>query len=115
MTSDQQVRQLAWSTQGHTFTQDMKILPLGCYDIILGGDWLEEFSPIWVHWRQRRMRFTHKGEHITLRGIQDDSSPGRQISARQLQGLLRQGAVTMCPGSASASRGQFTHHESSSS
>jgi hypothetical protein len=78
------------------FEQDLKVLPLSCYDMILGGDWLEEFSPMWVHWRQRRMRFTHRGRRITLHGIQDDGSPIRPISARQLQGLLRRGAVAQC-------------------
>jgi hypothetical protein len=82
MVSDQQVRQLSWSCQGHTFHQDMKVLPLSCYDIILDSDWLEESSPMWVHWRQRRMRFKHNGQRITLLGIQDDGSPGQAISAR---------------------------------
>jgi hypothetical protein len=74
----------------------MKILPLNCYDIILGGDWLEEFSPMWVHWRQRRMRFHHQGKKITLLGIQDNGSVGQPINAQQLQGLLRRGAVAQC-------------------
>jgi hypothetical protein len=82
MVSDSQVSQLTWCTQGHTFVQDMKVLPLSCYDIILGGDWLEQNSPMWVHWRQRRMRFTHNGRRITLHGINEDGSPGRLIRAR---------------------------------
>lgn len=96
MTSDHLVRQLSWQCQGNSFQQDMKILPLNCYDIILGGDWLEEFSPMWVHWRQRRMRFRHRGKKITLLGIQDNGSVGQSINAQQLQGLLRRGAVAQC-------------------
>nr|XP_051210878.1 uncharacterized protein LOC127328311 [Lolium perenne] len=96
MVSDKMLPNLAWRTQGHTFQQDMKILPLGCYDIIMGADWLEEFSPMWVHWRNRRMRFQHRVQRITLQGIQDEHTPGRQITARQLQGLLRRGAVAEC-------------------
>jgi hypothetical protein len=96
MVSDKMLPNLTWRTQGHTFQQDMKILPLGCYDIILGADWLEEFSPMWVHWRNRRMRFQHRGQRITLQGIQEEHTPGRQITARQLQGLLRRGAIAEC-------------------
>jgi hypothetical protein len=96
MVSETMIPQLTWEAQGHSFQQDMKVLPLGCYDIILGGDWLEEFSPMWVHWRQRRMRFHHHGHRITLQGILDDGSPGRPISAQQLRGLLRRGAVSQC-------------------
>jgi hypothetical protein len=62
------VPQLEWSTQGHTFQQDVKILPLGCYDMILGEDSLDDHSPMWVHWRRKRMRFTHKHRRITLNG-----------------------------------------------
>jgi hypothetical protein len=54
----------------------MKILPFGCYNIILGDDWLEEFSPMWVHWRQQRMRFRYKGQHISLQGILGDGTQG---------------------------------------
>jgi hypothetical protein len=96
MTSDQMVPQLSWSTQGHVFEQDPMVLPLNCYDMILGGDWLEEFSPMWVHWRHHRMRFMHQGRCITLHGIQDDGSPSHPISVRQLQGLLRRGSVAQC-------------------
>lgn len=32
LTSSTMVPQLSWWTLGHTFCQDMKILPLGCYD-----------------------------------------------------------------------------------
>lgn len=46
-----------WSSQGHEFTTDMKVLSLGMYDAILGMDWLEEHSPMTVDW---------KGKHITI-------------------------------------------------
>jgi hypothetical protein len=96
MVSDIMIPQLTSEAQGHSFQQDMTVLPLGCYDIILGGHWLEEFSPMWVHWHQRRMRFRHHGHRIMLQGILDDGSPGRPISAQQLQGLLRRGSVSQC-------------------
>jgi len=36
--------------QGHSFLLNLKILPLKCYDIIIGMDWLEQHSPMQVHW-----------------------------------------------------------------
>lgn len=48
LTTDKRVIQLPWWTQGHKFFSDAKVLSLGCYDIILGMDWLEQFSPMWV-------------------------------------------------------------------
>jgi len=31
---------LQWSSQGHSFSVDAGVLPLKCYDMILGQDWL---------------------------------------------------------------------------
>jgi hypothetical protein len=38
--------------------------------MILGEDWLEACSPMWIHWVKKQMRFTHKGKRIMLKGIQ---------------------------------------------
>jgi hypothetical protein len=34
-----------WPVQGFTFHSNLKLLPLGGFDLILGMDWLEAFSP----------------------------------------------------------------------
>jgi hypothetical protein len=39
-----------WELQGCTFTYDFKVSPLVHFDVILGYDWLEAFSPMKVHW-----------------------------------------------------------------
>jgi hypothetical protein len=41
---DQVVPQLAWWAQGHSFVTDMRVLPLGAYDAILGVDWLKQWG-----------------------------------------------------------------------
>lgn len=61
MNCDKGIPQLQWSTQGHTFVSAVGVLPLKCYDLILGQDWLEECSPMWVHWTKKIMRFQYKG------------------------------------------------------
>lgn len=71
MTSSKPVAQLSWRTQSFTFQQDVKVLPLGCYDLITSDDWLEDHCPIWVHWHKRWMRLTHQGHRITLVGVHD--------------------------------------------
>jgi hypothetical protein len=63
-----------WVVQGHTFVQDIHILPLGCYDMILGHDWLDSHSPMWIHWGRRVMRFTHQKRRITLHGVKDNTN-----------------------------------------
>lgn len=37
-----------WWVQGISFHSNLKILPLGTYDVILGMDWLESHSPMQV-------------------------------------------------------------------
>lgn len=51
--STQQVFDFTFWTQGHTFTIDTRILPLSYYDIVLGMDWLERYSPMWIHWKRK--------------------------------------------------------------
>ena len=46
MVCSKRIPNLTWSTQGHTFTSFVGVLPLRCYDMILGVDWLEHCSPI---------------------------------------------------------------------
>jgi hypothetical protein len=91
---DQFVPQLEWNAQGHTFRQDMKILQLGCYDMILGHDWLDDHSPMWVHWRRKVMRFSHCGRRISLHGVQDNIKMCRPVQLPKLQGLQRRGAIS---------------------
>ena len=88
------VEQLQWWTQGHCFTQDMRVLALGSFDIILGVDWLDDHSPMWVHWQQKKMRFMHQGKRIMLQGLKPDTINYRPIACHKLKGLLKRKALT---------------------
>lgn len=88
-----QVPNLQWFCQGNTFNTQLKVLPLGTYDIILGMQWLETMSPMWVDWRKKIMRFKYQGTRITLRGVKDKLNSCTAISGKHLQGLLNTRAV----------------------
>uniref|UniRef100_A0A8R7ULP6 Uncharacterized protein n=1 Tax=Triticum urartu TaxID=4572 RepID=A0A8R7ULP6_TRIUA len=47
---DQELPACQWQTHGVTLDTNLKVLPLGCYDVILGIDWLAQHSPMKVHW-----------------------------------------------------------------
>lgn len=68
MICDQKIPDLQWSAQGHTFFSSMGIIPLKCFDMIIGADWLEDHSPMWVHWGRKIMRFTSARKRVTLLG-----------------------------------------------
>lgn len=66
---NQQISDLQWWIQGHTFTSDARVLTLCCYDMIVGEDWLKAVSPVWVDYKTKEMRITHQGKRITLQGV----------------------------------------------
>jgi hypothetical protein len=60
---------LQWTYEGHTFSDNMRLLDIGAYDAILGMDWLERCSPMYCHWACKVLRVTHQGEMVTLQGM----------------------------------------------
>ena len=80
--------------QGYVFMTTVGILPLKCFDMFLGQDWLEECSPMWIHWAKKVMRFTLHGQRITLRGLSPGLGTCTQVSGAGLKGLLTRKAVT---------------------
>ncbi|WVZ79457.1 hypothetical protein U9M48_027033 [Paspalum notatum var. saurae] len=85
MACSRRIPQLKWTTQGHTFVVNAGILPLQCYDMILGEDWLQACSPMWVHWGKKIMRFTYNTQRVTLRGVRPQLTQCRAISAGKLK------------------------------
>jgi hypothetical protein len=68
-----------WSTNGYSFHSALKILPMGSFELILGMDWLADFSPMKVHWQQKWMTITYGSSSVTLQGILPDSSECPQL------------------------------------
>lgn len=65
-----------WVVQGHRFHSTLRILPLGSYDMIVGMDWLEAFSPMKVDWKSRWMSIPYGRHHVVLQGeLSNDSQP----------------------------------------
>jgi hypothetical protein len=61
-----EVRNFEWWVQCHTFQVDAKIIEMVAYDLVLGMDWLEHFSPMLCDWLQKWMEFQYKGKTIRL-------------------------------------------------
>lgn len=84
-----------WWIQGHNFSSDFRLLPLGSYDAILGMDWLQQFSPMQIEWNHKWLEFSHLGKVVKLQGITPQTSQCATISGEQLQGMTKKGFV-MC-------------------
>ncbi|KAJ4811165.1 polyprotein [Rhynchospora pubera] len=57
---------LTFSIQGHDFTQDMRILDVKGYDVILGLDWLNDMGPMWVDWNKGNIKFKRGSKDVNL-------------------------------------------------
>lgn len=76
-----------WQTQGFEFKTDMRVLQLGCYDMVVGMDWLQQCGPMWVDWKQKILQFWHNNELIELRGVVPTTTKVAQVSAEQLSAM----------------------------
>jgi hypothetical protein len=47
------MQQASWPVADYQFITDLKALPLSSYDMILGLDWLESFSPMKIDWKKK--------------------------------------------------------------
>lgn len=66
-----------WSVQGYSVHYHLKVLPIGAFDLIVGMDWLEAFSPMKIHWRQKWLSFPYGQSTAVLYG--DTASPTCQV------------------------------------
>jgi hypothetical protein len=55
---------------GYSFQSALKVPPLGSFDLIIGMDWLEAFSPMKVHWCNKWMAISYGSSTALLQGIQ---------------------------------------------
>lgn len=88
-----EVTNCRWWMQGHNFINNFRLLNLGGYDIILGMDWLEQFSPMQVNWVDKWMDITISGQPVRLQGIVSQVSHCSPISTEQCLGMVRQGSL----------------------
>ena len=85
---------------GHRVTLSLTMQE-SCYDLVLGMDWLERHSPMWIHWKHKLLRFSHNGQRIALKGMKDSPTSCHKIKVRKLKCLIRKGGlaqvVHLCP------------------
>jgi hypothetical protein len=91
--STKAITNLVWWTQGYTFSTTARIPDIPCYDLVLGMDWLEQFSPMWVDWCRKKLRFNHKGQRIQLTGVKDCTTTCLKLQPKKLKGLLRKDGI----------------------
>lgn len=72
-----------WETRQHIFATDVRVLSLGCYDMVM--DWLEKCGPVLIDWTSKTLQFHHQGRQTQLTGLQART---QQVTPSTLDQLL---------------------------
>ncbi|XP_071905809.1 uncharacterized protein [Coffea arabica] len=59
---------VTWSIQGYNFSFPLVIMELGMWDMILGVDWMVQYSPITFDFKQLLVRVSEEGGEMVLEG-----------------------------------------------
>jgi hypothetical protein len=83
MVCQHQLLQTPWEVQGCQFVSDFLVLPLQQFDVILGFDWLEQFSPMKIPWGQKWMSIPYQSTTVVLQGILTQLNEGTLVQVIQ--------------------------------
>jgi hypothetical protein len=84
MSCGYQFWQALWEVQGYQFHSDMKILPLKHYDMVLGYDWLAQFSPMKIHWAAKWMTISYGSHTAVIQGVLSEIHVGSMLQVCQV-------------------------------
>ncbi|GAB2299811.1 hypothetical protein Dimus_038583 [Dionaea muscipula] len=71
MTSVATCPNFTWQMNGKPFEANLKVLNLGSTDIVLGLDWMKEFSPITLDLQELKVSFKKDGQPVELKAIKN--------------------------------------------
>ena len=62
-----------WFMQSYEFKANLRVLNLGRHDIVLGVDWLKQYSPVLFDFIKLRLSFKKNDRMVELKGIMHNS------------------------------------------
>jgi hypothetical protein len=74
----------AWYLQGFQFRSTFKVIPIPCYDLILGMDWLEDHSPMHVDWKHKWMFIKYHDQPTVICYVQPVLPSGTLLEIRHI-------------------------------
>lgn len=94
MTCSKELVGCEWWCQGVTFKTNLKVLPLGGYDVIIGMDWLQSHNPMGIDWKDKRLAFWDQGKLVQLKGLQVEAIVCKEVEPGELLTILQQAGIT---------------------
>lgn len=68
-----------WEMNKKRFQAQLRVLPLGSYDVVLGVDWLGSLGPVTFNYQELQLQFQSQGKTITLYGNQHTNRPSLKM------------------------------------
>ncbi|XP_027160631.1 uncharacterized protein LOC113761725 [Coffea eugenioides] len=65
---------VTWSIQGYNFNFPLIVMGLGTWDLILGVDWMVQYSPITFDFQQLMIKLSEEGGEMVLEGVAEQPS-----------------------------------------
>ena len=85
-----------WCIQGVTFKTSFKILPLNCYNMILGMDWLVGNSSMEIYWAEKWFQFSNNGRTMKIFRLQTEAVMGPPVALHQLSAMEKHDSILYC-------------------
>lgn len=84
-----------WSMAGLQFKADVKLLPLSAFDLVVGMDWLQRYSPMKVDWNNKWLLIPYQGTMVYLQGIQSTFPTGTIIELKLMSDLTQSALMSI--------------------
>ncbi|KAJ4802427.1 polyprotein [Rhynchospora pubera] len=94
MQCDTKCEGFTWCMQGNEFDFDVRVMEIGAYDMLLGGDWIRKMGPILLDVKSLTLAMIKEGTKIELKGIQNMGEL-QLIDGAELGEEFKDGAVCM--------------------
>jgi Retroviral aspartyl protease len=85
---------LNFSLQGHVFTGDLRLLQIQGYDVILGLNWLSQFSTMLVNWNEKWVELGKQGNVVKLQ-VQKELATIHLCESIELEKEAKEGSEFM--------------------
>lgn len=72
--SKEKCSHFTWSMHGHSFEAELRLIPFGGCDIMLGHDWMWSYDPVTFHLKKNCLDVTKDGRKLQIQGVDDGAS-----------------------------------------
>lgn len=87
LTSTAVIKDFKWTMQGTVFSSEVRLLPMGGCDMVLGVQWLSTLGPVLWDFNNLQMEFTAFGRKHVLQG--GNATDVQLVGIKQMEHLIR--------------------------